>query len=110
MTPLTEQLPQERSGQVTGFPPGETSMNESRPEKSILASNAAGAEAVEAQLPLLESARGSVLTPSGFAMDVGLDPDPWTNDLASENSYWPFMPFLSQLESLPEDFDLSSLQ
>lgn len=33
----------------------------------------------------------------------------WASD-AGENSYWPFMPFLSQLESLPNCFDLSNLE
>lgn len=33
----------------------------------------------------------------------------WNND-ASFDSYWSFMPFLSQLETLPSDFDLSNLE
>ncbi|KAL2783210.1 fungal-specific transcription factor domain-containing protein [Aspergillus keveii] len=32
----------------------------------------------------------------------------WANDVGI-GSYWPFMPFLSQLETLPAEFDLSNL-
>lgn len=39
----------------------------------------------------------------------GPDAGFWTND-AGESSYWPFMPFLSQLETLPTNFDLSNLE
>ncbi|OQE43137.1 hypothetical protein PENCOP_c003G04534 [Penicillium coprophilum] len=37
------------------------------------------------------------------------DGDLWANDTCA-SSYWPFMPFLSQLEALPLDFDPSNLE
>lgn len=37
--------------------------------------------------------------------------DMWVaGDLSAGASYWPFMPFLSQLEALPEGFDMGSLE
>lgn len=38
-----------------------------------------------------------------------VDTELWINDPAS-GSYWPFMPFLSQLETLPSGLESSNLQ
>lgn len=43
----------------------------------------------------------------GGAPLEALDADFWANET---DSYWPFMPFLSQLETLPPDLDLSNMQ
>ncbi len=41
----------------------------------------------------------------------GLGPEMWVaGDMSAGASYWPFMPFLSQLEALPEGFDMGSLE
>lgn len=42
-------------------------------------------------------------------LEEGLDAEVWSaND--SGTNYWPFMPYFSQLESLPHDFDVANMQ
>ncbi|KAK3897730.1 fungal-specific transcription factor domain-containing protein [Staphylotrichum tortipilum] len=43
-------------------------------------------------------------------MNEGLGQDMWMAGDVSGASYWPFMPFLSQLEALPKGFDMASLE
>ncbi|CCC05646.1 unnamed protein product [Sordaria macrospora k-hell] len=45
----------------------------------------------------------------GSNLPQSLNSDAWTATDPSGSAYWPFVPFFSQLESLPSDFDLSAL-
>jgi len=46
---------------------------------------------------------------SAIPLEEGLDAEMWPAD-DSGTTYWPFMPYFSQLESLPHDFDMASMQ
>lgn len=63
---------------------------------------------VSDRLPDMFSAPITALE-SSLRLEEGLDAEVWSaND--SGTSYWPFMPYFSQLESLPHDFDVANMQ
>ncbi|KAK3402693.1 fungal-specific transcription factor domain-containing protein [Sordaria brevicollis] len=45
----------------------------------------------------------------GNNLPQNLSSEAWTASDPTGSAYWPFVPFFSQLESLPSDFDLSAL-
>ncbi len=60
--------------------------------------------------PALLADGGPVLTSGDGVLEDSLEAEIWAANDPSGNSYWPFMPYLSQLESLPQDFDMSNLE